>query len=87
VRDVVDHGIAERTQNRKRAHVDDEVVIAEAEPALGDDHARVAGGRHFRDGVPHVLGREELSLLDIDDAPVARAATSRSVCRERNAGI
>ena len=38
VRDVVDDGVAERPQDRKRAHVDDQVVVAEAEAALGDDH-------------------------------------------------
>ena len=45
VRDVVDDGIAERAHDRKRAHVDDEVVVAEAEAALGDDDAVIAGRR------------------------------------------
>ena len=45
VRHVVHDRIAERPQDRERAHVDDEVVVAEAEPALGHDDARVAGAR------------------------------------------
>ena len=68
VRDVVDHRVAERAQHRKGAHVDDEVVVAEAEAALGDDDLLVAGGRDLLDGVAHVGRREELSLLDVDDA-------------------
>ena len=39
VRHVVDDRIAERAQHRERAHVDDQVVVAEAEAALGDDDA------------------------------------------------
>ena len=45
VRHVVDDRVPERSQDRKGAHVDDEVVVAEAEPALGDDDAWVAGWR------------------------------------------
>ena len=69
---VVDDGVAERAHDRKRAHVDDEVVVAEAEAALGDEDALVAGGRDLGDRVPHVAGREELALLDVDDAAGAR---------------
>ena len=58
--------------HRKRAHVDDQVVIAEARAALGDDDARVAGVDDLRDRVLHVVGREELPLLDVDDAPGLR---------------
>ena len=57
-----------RAHHRERAHVDDEVVIAEAGAALGDDDARVARVDHLRDRVLHVVGREKLSLLDVDDA-------------------
>ncbi len=45
VRDVVDHRISERAHDGEGAHVDDEVVIAEREPALGHDHLLVAGAR------------------------------------------
>ena len=57
-----------RAHHRKGAHVDDEVVIAEARAALGHDDARVAGVDDLRDGVAHVVGREKLALLDVDDA-------------------
>ncbi len=43
-------------------------MIAEADPALGDEDARIAGAGHFRDRVRHVVGRQELALLDVDDA-------------------
>ena len=42
---VEDDGVAELAQHRKRAHVDDEVVVAEADAALGDEHRLVAFGR------------------------------------------
>src|SRR5205823_2990434 len=47
---------------------DDEVVIAEARAALGDDDTRVARVHDFRDGVPDVVRREELALLDVHHA-------------------
>ena len=67
VRDVEHDRHALRAHHRKRAHVDDEVVVAEAGAALGDEHARVAGVDHLGDRVLHVVGREELTLLDVDD--------------------
>src|SRR5688572_27240993 len=42
VRHVEHHGIAEAAQHRERARVDDEIVIAERRPALGDEHVAVA---------------------------------------------
>ena len=45
VRDVEDDGVAELAQHRKRAHVHDQVVVAEADAALGDQHGLVAFGR------------------------------------------
>ena len=45
VRDVEHHRHALLAHDRERAHVDDEVVVAEARAALGDDDARVAGVR------------------------------------------
>ena len=68
VRHVVDDRVAERAQDREGAHVDDEVVVAEAEPALGDDHPLVAGAVTFSIACRMSAGREELSLLDVDDA-------------------
>ena len=37
-------------------------------PALGDDDARVAGVHDLPHRVRHVVGRQELTLLDVDDA-------------------
>ena len=60
-------GDAEAAHHRKRAHVDDEVVVAEREAALGHEHALVAGRAHLVDRVPHVERRQELALLEVDD--------------------
>ena len=79
VRHVVDDRMAQRPQDREGPHVDDEVVVAESEPALGDDHARVSARGDLLDRVPHVERREELALLDVDTRPVRAAATRTSV--------
>src|ERR1043166_7860617 len=66
MRHVEHGGDAESAQDRKRSHVDDQIVIAERGAALGDEHAGVAGAGHLRDRVLHVDRREELRLLEID---------------------
>ena len=58
----------ECTQDGQRAHVDHEVVIAETGAALREEDARVAGGGDFFDGVLHVAGGDELTLLHVDGA-------------------
>ena len=45
---VVDHGMAEAAQHRQRAHVHDEVVVAERGSTLGQDHPVVAGAATSR---------------------------------------
>ena len=45
VGDVVDNGITERAQHRERPHVDNEVVVTEAESTLGQNDVR---GCRFR---------------------------------------
>ena len=67
MRGVEDHrraGVA--GQDRQRAHVGDQRVVAERGAALGHQHVAVAGAGDFRDHVLHVPGRQELALLDVD---------------------
>ena len=72
MRDVVDHRRAEAAHDRERAHVDDEVLIAERRAALGDENALVAYFAPFVQDVLRLLGREELSLLHRDRFARAR---------------
>src|ERR1043166_5850446 len=72
VRHVEDDGDAETTHDRERAHVHDQVVVAEREAALGEQELFAPGGARLFDDVARVPGREELTLLDVDGA--ARAA-------------
>ena len=66
---IEDHRRAGRLgHDRQRAHVRDEGVVAEARAALGDEDIAVAGAGDLGDDMLHVPGREELPLLDIDDA-------------------
>ena len=58
----------ELAHDGQRTHVNDEIVIAEAGSALGERDAGIAAVLDFGDGVAHVLGRSELSLLDVDGA-------------------
>ena len=70
---VEDHGRSGLARHdRQRPHVDDERIVAEARPPLGDEHVAGAGVVELRDDVLHVPGREELPLLDIDRPPGAR---------------
>ena len=62
---VEDYG-RERAHDGQRAHIDDEIVIAETGTALGERDARVAGGGHLLDSVAHVFGGDELTLFHID---------------------
>ena len=52
----------------QRAHVDDQIVVAERRAALGEEDALAAGLANLLDGVAHVPGRNELALLDVDGA-------------------
>ena len=51
----------------KAAHVHHQIVVAERRAALGQQDLRIAGGRDLVRGVPDILRRDELALLDIDD--------------------
>src|SRR5271157_5275770 len=64
---VEDDG-GEAAHDGERAEVDDEVVVAEARAALGEEDALVAGGADLFDRVRHVPGRDELAFLDVDGA-------------------
>src|SRR6187401_1646874 len=68
VRHIEDDGVAEGPQHRKRSRIDDEIVVAERDAALGNDHLVVAAVGDLRDRVFHVFRREELALLDVDGA-------------------
>ena len=54
-------------QDRQRAHVRHQRVVAERGAALGDQHVRVAAAGDLGDDIGHVPRREELPLLDVDD--------------------
>ena len=68
VSNIVDDGIAEFGENRKGAHVDDKVIVAEACAAFGEDDFAVTGGSDFFGDVAHVPGGKELRFFYVDDA-------------------
>ena len=84
---VKDHGPAQVLHPRDRPHVADEHPVAERGAAFRQHQVPAADLVHFADDVFHVPGGHELALLDVDGPPRAPAASSRSVCRARNAGI
>ena len=63
---IEDDGIAEGAHDRERAHIDDEIVVAEGGAALRQQDVRVASLQYLVHHVPHILRREELSLLHVD---------------------
>ena len=50
------------------AEIDHEIVVSEAVAALGEPHFAGAALACFLYGIHHVAAREELCLLDVDDA-------------------
>ena len=65
MRGVEDYRTAGGAHDRERAHVGDQVVIAEAEAALAHHDRFIAGGARLVDHLLHFPGRQELPLLDI----------------------
>ena len=63
---IEDDRHAEVAHDLEAAHVDDQIVIAKAGAALGEDDVVVAGRADLLDDVAHVAGGDELALLDVD---------------------
>ena len=66
MRGVEDHRRAGALEDRQRAHVGDQCVVAERYATLGHQYIAVARAGDFHDHVLHIPGREELPLLDVD---------------------
>ena len=81
-------GIAEFAHDRKRAHIHDEILIAEGSAALGEDDFLVAGAGDFFGSVAHFPGREKLAFFDVHDAAGAAGGEQADRFGGRgNAGI
>jgi hypothetical protein len=86
---VEDHGQAFLAHPEQRAHVGDEVVVAEGGAALGDDKVAALEGAELVGDVDDVPRREELALLHVDRAAgfgggfeqVGLAAEEGGICR------
>ena len=59
--------VTDLVQQVEAARIDDEIVVAERVAALRHDDAVVAGVLDLLDRLRHVLGRQELAVLDVDD--------------------
>src|SRR5262245_24278486 len=64
-----DRGVCRAFENRQRAHVGHERVIAKRHPALRHQDISVSRPRYFFDDVLHVPRRQELALLHVDCFP------------------
>ncbi len=87
MRGVEDDAMPGVAHDGQRAHVDDEIVVAERRAALGDEIVLRARGTQLRGDVVDVLRREELAFLDVDHAAAFRCRDEQVVWRQRNAGI
>ena len=56
----------EAAHDGQRAHIDDEVVVAEARAAFGEEDAGIAALANLLDGMAHVPWGDELALLHVD---------------------
>lgn len=57
---------SEAAQNRKRTHIDNQVVVSEADPPLRQRNASAAALPDFFHSMAHIGGCDELTLLDVD---------------------
>ena len=88
VRRVENDRIAETPHDGERAHIDDEIVIAERRAAIRHRQIRIARFLHFFNHIFHVLGRQELSLLHIDrDARLCRAVDEIRLAAEKRGDL
>ena len=69
VRAIEDHR-CKTAHDGQRAHVDDQIVITETGSTLGERDAWAAALANLLDGVTHVGRRDELTLLDVNRAPM-----------------
>src|SRR6187551_189024 len=66
VRCVEDHRCSHLDEDRQRAHVRNERVVAEGDAAFGHQHIWVAGTNDLGHDILHVPWRKELTLFDVD---------------------
>src|SRR6185503_8737282 len=65
MRDVKYDRHAEATHDRKRAHVDYEIVVAKAHPAFSDHEPLTARRLCLLDNISRVLRRQKLAFLNV----------------------
>ena len=88
MRHVKNHRAAGLAHDRKRTHVDHQILIAEGSAAFGQKNAcRCPVSATFSTALAISHGERNCPFFRFTTRPVFPAATSRSVCRERNAGI
>ena len=79
VRHVEDDGVAELAQHRKGTHVDDQVVVAEADAAFRHQHRCITFTGDLLQTCRMSRGARNCPFLTLTAFPVRAAATSRSV--------
>src|SRR6185369_5205052 len=72
MRGIEHHGAAGLAHDGEPAHVDDQVLVAEAEAALAHQYLLVAGALRLFDHVLHLPRREKLALLDVERLALLR---------------
>src|SRR6266566_8574824 len=63
----------------KRAHIYNQVVVAETRPALGDEYAVISSGVTLFNPMPHVPRGDELALFDVHCA-LAHGGSNDQIC-------
>jgi len=72
MRGVKNNRISHRPHDRKRAHIENQVVVSEGRAAFGDQNIFIAGRLNLPDDVGHVPGRKKLSFLHVHDLRLFR---------------
>ena len=88
MRSVKDHGVAKAAHDGQRTHIDDEIVVPEARPALRQQDALAAALMDLVHDVAHIVRREELPLLHVDDRPrLCRRVQQIGLAREKGGDL
>src|SRR6185295_7247860 len=72
MRNIENYRYAKLAHDRKRSHVDDEVVVTKTRAALRQHELFTTSFASFIDDIARILRREKLALLDVDRFPRLR---------------
>src|SRR5258708_38514975 len=72
MRHIKNYGHTELAHDRKRTHIDNQIVISKTDAAFSQHQSFATGRLRLLDDIARIFRRQELALLDIDSAARTR---------------